>query len=139
MTNAARVDVVFLALREAIIGLVAGLGGALVAALIIGNIEPLVDLYASILYSLITGLICMIGGIFAVGYRYLREHKREIAFVKQVVQALMGITLGGITFFCTLWLIKNLYPSNALVNTMVVVLPLLGLLIGFNHRIRYSS
>jgi hypothetical protein len=138
MANATRADIVFLALHEACIGLAAGLGGAVGTAIIGACIEPLPGLFDSILYALLAGLASMIGGVVVVGYRYVRTHKRNLKFSKQLLKAALGMAMGIGAFCCALWLSKNFYPSNSLVNLAVILLPLLGLLIGFNHRMRYD-
>jgi GNAT superfamily N-acetyltransferase len=138
MANVTRADIVFLALHEACIGLAAGLGGAVATAVIVAYIEPLVGLFDSILYTLLAGLAGMIGGVVVVGYRYVRAHKQNRNFRKQLLQAVLGMAVGVGAFCGVLWLSNSFYPSNALINLAVVLLPLLGLLISFNHRIRYE-
>jgi hypothetical protein len=136
MTHATRADIVFLALHEAGIGLVAGLGGAVATAVITASIEPIAGLFDSILYTLLAGLAGMMGGVVVIGYRYMRAHKRN--FRKQLLQAILGMGVGVGAFGGVLWLAKSFYLANALVNLTLVLLPLLGLLIGFNHRVRYN-
>jgi hypothetical protein len=138
MANATRSDIVFLALHEAGVGLAAGVGGAVVTAIVEDAIKPLLGLFDSILYALLAGLIGMIGGVVVVGYRYRRAQKRNLNFPKRLVQAVLGMALGMGAFCGVLCLAKSLYLSNALVNLAVILLPLLGLLIGFNHRMRYD-
>ena len=138
MTNATRVDIVFLALHEIMIGLAAGLGGVVVTGLIISQIEPLIGLFESIMYPCIVGLVCMIGGIGIVGYQYLRQHKEGPKFTKQLLQALLGVALGFVISWCLTLLFKNFLPLNGIVYTTIMALPLVGLLTGFNHRIRYT-
>jgi hypothetical protein len=138
MANATRTDIVFLALHEAGVGLAAGVGGAVITAIVVDAIKPLPGLFDSILYALLAGLTGMIGGVVVVGYRYMRAQQRKMNFPKRLLQAVVGMAMGMGAFCGVLWLAQSFHLPNAIVNLAVVLLPLLGLLIGFNHRMRYD-
>jgi hypothetical protein len=138
MANATRTDIVFLALHEAGVGLAAGVGGAVITAIVLDAIKPLPGLFDSILYALLAGLTGMIGGVVVVGYRYMRAQQRKVNFPKRLLQAVVGMAMGMGAFCGVLWLAQSFHLPNAIVNLAVVLLPLLGLLIGFNHRMRYD-
>jgi hypothetical protein len=134
MANATRTDIVFLALVEVGVGLAAGLGVAIATMVVGACIEPLAGLFESIAYTLLAGLAAMIGGVVAVGYCYLRAEKRKINLLKRLLQAVVGLAAGVGAFCAVPWV----SAPHALINLAVVLLPLLGLLIGFNHRIPFS-
>jgi hypothetical protein len=80
----------------------------------------------------------MLAGVAGVGYQYLRRQGRARHFAQQLRQGLLGFGLGIGALGVALALSATFHPSNSLVNLLVGALPLLGLLIGFNHRIRYD-
>lgn len=138
MTTSTRTDIVFLALHEILIGLAAGAGGVLVTAAVGAGLTPLVDLYDSILYALLAGGLSMLLGVAAVGYRYLRQQGRRQRFGRQLGQGAVGFGLGLGLFFALLWTVPRPALTNGLTNAALVIMPLLGLLLGFNHRIRHE-
>lgn len=138
MPKATRVDVIFLALHEVLTGLVTGFGGILLTAFLQSLIEPSTGLFESVLYPCLMGLVGMIGGIGGVGYQYLQQRERGQLITRQLLQAVVGL-LGGIAAAWGIMLLfRNSLPLKGPVLLTTLVLPLVGLLIGFNHRIRHA-
>jgi hypothetical protein len=138
MAKATRVDVVFLALHEVLNGLLTGAGGVLLTALIQSLVEPSTGLFESVLYPCLMGLVGMIAGIGVVGYHYLQQQERGQLIMRQLLQAVAGILGGVASSWGVMFLFRNSLPLKGPVVLTIIVLPLVGLLIGFNHRIRHA-
>jgi hypothetical protein len=116
MAKATRVELVFLALHEVLTGLLTGVGGVLLTAFTQSLLEPSTGLFKSVLYPCLMGLVGLLGGIGVVGYQYLQQRERGQLIIRQLLQAVAGLLAG----VAASW------------GVMV------GLLIGFNHRIRHA-
>jgi hypothetical protein len=138
MAKATRVDVIFLALHEVLIGLLTGVGGVLLTAFTQSLLEPSTGLFESVLYPCLMGLVGMLGGIGVVGYQYLQQWERGQLITRQLLQAVAGMLGGVAASWGVMFLFRNALPLRGPVLLTIMVLPLVGLLIGFNHRIRHA-
>jgi hypothetical protein len=138
MAKATRVDVIFLAIHEVLTGLLTGFGGILLTAFLQSLVEPSTGLFEAVLYPCLMGLLGLLGGIVVVGYQYLRQRERGQLITRQLLQAIVGILGGVATSWGVMLLFRNSLPLKGPVILTIMVLPLAGLLIGFNHRMRHA-
>jgi hypothetical protein len=122
---------------QVFIGLSFGLGGALVAYIIVylySEINQIrFDLFGEIMYTIIGTYIGMLAGIGFDGFRLLKRSKRQTYFLRFMGQSFVGLIL-GLTLFVAVIPIGQSIP-HGLTNFLAIALPLTGAIIGFNFRL----
>lgn len=123
---------------QVFIGLSFGLGGALVAYIIVylySEINQMqFDLFGEIMYTIIGTYIGMLAGIGFDGFRLLKRSKRQTYFLRFLGQSFVGLILGLTLFFVAVIPIGQSVP-HGLINFLAIALPLTGAIIGFNFRL----
>ncbi|OON65865.1 hypothetical protein [Hymenobacter sp. CRA2] len=133
MAKLINVEVILLAFEETLIGAVTGVLGGVVGGLLGSVVDAGQSLYESVLFAVLGGALGLILGIARVGYKYLKENNCTERFQGQLVLGLAGMAVGAAVLYCSLSWLDTTAP--AYVAPVVLSLPLLGLLMGFNHRI----
>ena len=118
-----------------------GLGFALVGGIIETLVDYLrslasgmmTDLFGSILTALIFSYLGLFVGISFYGYSFLKRNGRQNEFGNFFLQSLGGLVL-GLFIFSIIVMIGSGLP-HALINSLAIVLPLLGTILGFNFNL----
>ncbi|MCR5888411.1 hypothetical protein LRS06_11665 [Hymenobacter sp. J193] len=138
MAKSEKVNVLLLAFEETLVALAYGFAGVVATALCVGLLSVLigkqVGLVESGLAATIIGGVAFLIGILSTGYKYLKEDKRENLLLKHFLQGVFGF-IAGLAVLLLCLKIEELQSWNAFLDYAVYVAPLIGLLIGFNHRI----
>ena len=124
-----------------------GLGVALLGAAIVSFLIFLIyswkntngSLFGDIMYGLIGGFVGMLAGVWYPGYLLLKKEGRQKQTLKFALQSLLGLAIGLLIFYLTTGLMETLqFPSGlvySFVNFLIILLPLVGLILGFNFNI----
>ncbi|MFM7856309.1 MAG: hypothetical protein ACKO96_31400, partial [Flammeovirgaceae bacterium] len=91
------------------------------------------DLFGSILTALIFCYVGLFIGISFDGYKFLKRTGRQKEFGRLSFQSFGGLLLGLFLFLMTTMLGSKL--PHALINSLAIILPLLGTIIGFDYKI----
>lgn len=123
---------IFVGLGFAIVG---GMIGLLVDYLRSLASGMMTDLYGSILTALIFSYIGLFVGISFDGYRFLKRIGRQDEFVKFFIQSIGGLVIGLLVCYMTAMSEIGSKLPHPLINSLAIVLPLLGTILGFNFRL----
>lgn len=109
---------------QVLMGLVFGLAGVIITALLGTVYEELTGNYAQdlsthIFYSVYGGYVGMQIGISFIGYKFLKREGRLKYFKRFLVQSVLGLSLGFLTFYYAM-------------NLLTLTLPMVGAIIGFD-------
>ncbi|HTJ50650.1 MAG TPA: hypothetical protein VL443_14410 [Cyclobacteriaceae bacterium] len=124
---------------QVLIGLLSGLGGAIVTALIMTLYDEINgnhygDLSTSIFSFLLGGYIGMQIGIGFSGYKFLKQNGKQRYFVRFFIQSNAGLFLGLLIGYYLI-LFPSLKISSYLITifmSFIFFLPMIGAIIGFN-------
>jgi hypothetical protein len=138
MAKSTRINVLLLAIEETIIASLYGCAGFLITVFggyLLSTITgETTELFGSVLHALIGCFAAFVTGVFITGYRYLEEEKRKETFLQYAVQGIVGLLLGCLIsgFYYTAGEVLTHYSA---LQWIPFATPVLGLLVGFNHRI----
>ncbi|MBS1544263.1 MAG: hypothetical protein JST14_11555 [Bacteroidetes bacterium] len=121
------------------VGLGFALAGGLVGLLVdylrsLAN-GMMTDLFGSILTALTFSYIGLFVGISIDGYRFLKRIGRQNEFGKYFLQSVSGLVIGLLIFYFTVMSNMGTKLPHALVNSLAILLPLLGTILGFNFNL----
>ncbi|HEV8515894.1 MAG TPA: hypothetical protein VGQ59_21580 [Cyclobacteriaceae bacterium] len=114
-----------------------GLGSGLIGALLLSSFEITGwnDIYGTIIFALIGGYLFMFAGVGATGYFFLKKIKALRIFSQLQFQSLIGLIVGiGGLFFIAITA-GNLKLPNFIINSIAILFPLIGTIVGFNFRL----
>ncbi|MBG8555138.1 hypothetical protein [Hymenobacter guriensis] len=138
MAKSEKINVLLLAMEETLVALAYGFAGVVATALFVGLLSVLVGkqvgLVESGLAATIIGCMSFSVGVVSTGYKYLKETDRESLLLKQFLRGVFGFIAGLTTLLLCVRIENPQFWSSALAYA-VYVAPLIGLLVGFNHRI----
>ncbi len=131
-----------LVVNQIFIGLGGGLGGAILFTLVTSLVYGRMDLFGSIMYAFIGCYFGMLIAIVIVGYYFLRANGREKELIGRILKSILGLAISSTFFYVLITLFEKWLPQsiiNSLANWVMILIPLLGLILGFNFRLRRDN
>jgi len=127
---------VFMGLGFAIPG---GIAGLIVDYIISVTSGMYSDLFGEIMNALIGCYIGLFFGIAFDGYKFLKTNGRQNEFFKFFFQSLVGLTAGLLGLYFIVMNKKASDLPEAVVNSLAIVLPLTGTILGFNFSLNKTK